>query len=465
MGARISHMNVYALSTLVQAEEVDIENLLRTFEGKKQQFPFIKYKGKDVENIPMRANSMEERYKVDALEIVLLRQEEEQAARKAAEEAAEAEEKAKIDAVREVRSIAVKSASNVVQKKKKVEMVEPREQSAGLMPLLAEIMPSSLPGFNSRLAEEYEAQFTAQLAPELDTQFKRVEDSNALLDPGSALSLTAEIHLVADNDDDDDDDLTGAGLDDDFALVVKPDALSLDGNSVVGSIVSVAGGGTVRSTTSVTSDMRQADSKVKDFYHEVKIEISLEKELPASYLVKIDDLLKLCRASGFHDSDIDLMESMFRLVDARGFEEADIRHVLVPFALCVGSNNGSVASVVRLMFSIFDRAKTDVVEKTQMLKMFNLCNEALLYVGDKPLAPAFIVDLVDSIFTTAGRLDGDVQWTEYVELIAEHPIIEMLIAPQYQGLARDKVFDEETLAEMKHIPVILDYSDKKHGDD
>jgi len=44
-----------------------------------------------------------------------------------------------------------------------------------------------------------------------------------------------------------------------------------------------------------------------------------------------------------------------------------------------------------------------------------------------------------------------------VELVAEHPIVEMLLAPQYQGLARDKVFDEETLQSVD-VQVGVDYS-------
>ena len=250
-----------------------------------------------------------------------------------------------------------------------------------------------------------------------------------------------------------------AEQEDTFSVIGKGDT------SVVGSIVSVAGGGSLQSSTSVTATMTAADKKVSSFYHEVKIGEGSGNDLPSSYLIKLDAMLDLCRRSGFDDSDTDLIEAMFRLVDARGFEEADIRHVLVPFALCVGANNGSIAGVIRLIFSIFDRKCTEVVEKEEMIKIFNLCNEALLYVGDKPLAPVFITDLTDSIYTTAGKIDGGVQWVEYVELISEHPILEMLVAPQYQGLARDKVFDEKTLAEMNDVTVIMDYADKKRDGD
>jgi len=487
MGQRISHMNVYALSTLVQAEEVDIENLLRSFEGKKQQFPPILHKGREVENVPMRANAMEEKYAVDALEVVLERQAAEIAARKAAEEAAAEEEQNKLHSRAGAKGAAGKKRVEIAQDAKGAREMEPRPISS--VPVLNDFMPGSLvlPGFNSKLADEYEAAFEADLVPEQAREFNLShldldgpqygyndrdqaggggqEHAFGLgLEPGSAAPWSRE----GGGGREQDDDLT-EGMDAAEAASFRAeqeDAFSLGGASVgVGSVVSVAGGGSIHSTTSVTREMQNADTKVSSFYHEIKIGEAKGHELPQSYLIKIDALLDLCKKSGFDDSDTDLVEAMFRLVDARGFEEADIRHVLVPFALCVGANRGTVASVIRLIFSIFDRKRSEVVEKEEMIRIFNLCNEGLLYVGDKPLAPVFITDLTDSIYTTAGRLDGGVQWVEYVELIAEHPIIEMLIAPQFQGLARDKVFDEETLAEMNNITVVMDYAEKKRDDD
>ena len=87
----------------------------------------------------------------------------------------------------------------------------------------------------------------------------------------------------------------------------------------------------------------------------------------------------------------------------------------------------------------------------------------MIYVGDRPLDSAYVMDLVDSVYTTAGKIDGHINYTEYIELIAEHPIVEMLLTPQYQGLARDKVFDEETLMGVD-VEVDIDYSQKTFGD-
>ena len=93
------------------------------------------------------------------------------------------------------------------------------------------------------------------------------------------------------------------------------------------------------------------------------------------------------------DTDIEVVEAMFRLVDSRGFDEADLRSVVVPLAICTCKE--SVRECFSLVFSCFDRAREESMEKSQMLKIFNLMNEGVIYVGDRPLDSAYVMDLVD----------------------------------------------------------------------
>ena len=100
MGARISHMNLYALSTLVQADDYDVENILFLFEGKPKKFRHVAHEttGKVYEDVPMRANPTDEelleKYYVEGdLKETWDRQEALKAAKLAAIEAAEQERK------------------------------------------------------------------------------------------------------------------------------------------------------------------------------------------------------------------------------------------------------------------------------------------------------------------------------------------------------------------------------------
>ena len=55
-----------------------------------------------------------------------------------------------------------------------------------------------------------------------------------------------------------------------------------------GSIVSVIGGGSIKSSTSVTSDMRGTDKAVNSFYNDVEIQPPKGYELPDAYTIKIE---------------------------------------------------------------------------------------------------------------------------------------------------------------------------------
>ena len=560
MGARISHMNMYALSTLVIAEESDLENLLRNFEGKKNTYPKVTHNGKEVENVPIRANAQEEQYIVEAMEVVLERQEAEAKAKLDALQAVKDEEDAKIQREREAKFAAkIARAAGKLSKEEAEELKRQEEADIGAAQarrikeeqealarpaaMLHDILPdtglASLDGPKNTFADQYEANIEAGKAPGKDEFFNQVDsmsdakgspletgngdcadakigagfpDGRVLdLEPGSVLGGGASIgnaYVISNGPGSvvslgelgdgvsqlDEGDFMSLGGGDQASVRFEltrtgtgaSQSLSLPGGIAVAelgeniddaisvlaerddqfnieapaSLVSVAGGGSIHSTTSVTSEMVDVNSKVASFYAEMPLSKPKGHELPESYLIPIEKMLSMTRLAGFDESDVDLIEAMFRLVDQRGFEEADIRHVLVPIALAVGCKSASISNTIKLMFSIFDRACTDVVSKTEMLQIFNLINEGILYIGDKPLDANYIVDLTDSIFTESGRIDGHVHWIEYVELIAEHPILEMLIAPQYQGLSRDKVFDEETLLGVD-VCVGVDYTEKK----
>jgi hypothetical protein len=42
-------------------------------------------------------------------------------------------------------------------------------------------------------------------------------------------------------------------------------------------------------------------------------------------------------------------------------------------------------------------------------------------------------------------VDGLLYYPDYVHAITEHPIIEMLLSPQFQGTLRQKVLNEDSL--------------------
>jgi len=52
-------------------------------------------------------------------------------------------------------------------------------------------------------------------------------------------------------------------------------------------------------------------------------------------------------------------------------------------------------------------------------------------------------DLIDSTYTTAGKLDGSIYYVNFIEYMSSHPIIEMLLSPQFQGPVKSKLQELE----------------------
>lgn len=183
--------------------------------------------------------------------------------------------------------------------------------------------------------------------------------------------------------------------------------------------------------------------------------LSDRSRFPANYNISREGLQELLELQNMNESDRVLLNQMFSLVDCRGCGETDLRELLLPFCLVVAKT--SIRQFLTMLFRTFDRAENYAVERTQLVRIFTLVNEALFYFGDRPLEHKYVRDVVDSIFTVDGKIDGYINWRDYMSLIESHPIIEMLFSPQYQGLARDKCFDQFTLADMK-VSAAFDYS-------
>ena len=81
----------------------------------------------------------------------------------------------------------------------------------------------------------------------------------------------------------------------------------------------------------------------------------------------------------------------------------------------------------------------DSCSKKEILWLMKLLNNTCYFFGDKRLIDSQVSDLVDSIFTLAGKLDGDLSSEETYDLLMTHPILEMFISMQFQGTDRTVV--------------------------
>lgn len=163
---------------------------------------------------------------------------------------------------------------------------------------------------------------------------------------------------------------------------------------------------------------------------EVKVEINYSINHASFSKLMKDDQLNL------HPSDVDIFHTLFTLLDKRGYLIVDLRDLLITFSVVVSD---SIQSLLNLVFTITDRTQSGIIDKDYLIKIINLLNDTLIYFGDKNLPCSQVLDLVDSVFTSAGRVDGEIYYPDYIDRIVQHPLVELITSPQFQGFLRDKV--------------------------
>ena len=175
---------------------------------------------------------------------------------------------------------------------------------------------------------------------------------------------------------------------------------------------------------------------------------TFEKEIteghidPSIYIVTPVQLHELLTDLNYHPADVETMCNIYCLADRRGFEDSDIRTVLISFSVLLAT---SCRDYIEIAFRLFDRGPSYLVNKKDLLDIVVLANDTLMYFGDRNLQHQQVVDFVDSIFTSAGKIEGDIYYPDYFDVMTNHPILEMMLSPQFQGRLRDKLFDEEAL--------------------
>lgn len=87
---------------------------------------------------------------------------------------------------------------------------------------------------------------------------------------------------------------------------------------------------------------------------------------------------------------------------------------------------------LRLAFEIYSNGRSQC-SKSDCLWLLRLLNSTCFFCGDKNLIDLQLNDLVDSIYTMSGKIDGSIAFDEMYSLLLSHPLLEMFISLQFQG--------------------------------
>lgn len=172
----------------------------------------------------------------------------------------------------------------------------------------------------------------------------------------------------------------------------------------------------------------------------------LEKLKKLDYHVSYEEFSQLLDLKdddlSMHPSDANILKSLFILIDRKVSNRLDLRIVLVAASILIGK---SVNDIFFMIFSIVDRAEQHTIDKDMFRQVISVISDTLIYFGDCGLETESIINYVDSVYTSAGLIDGNISYPEYMGAIVEHPIIEILLSKQYQFRAKEKLLSKDEL--------------------
>lgn len=153
------------------------------------------------------------------------------------------------------------------------------------------------------------------------------------------------------------------------------------------------------------------------------------------YILSLQELLQLLGHTNLHKSDKEILQNLYFIADVNGFQKLCIKELLTSFCVLY---KGSLQSRISMAYLLYDREKKGLVNREQLLKVLYLLNKGCTYFGDRPLSESQLNDIVDSLYTGAGLIDGSISYMDFIDTMMKHPLLEMFLSPQFQGLASSK---------------------------
>lgn len=159
----------------------------------------------------------------------------------------------------------------------------------------------------------------------------------------------------------------------------------------------------------------------------------MDGEIEETHFVRIMNELEI------YPSDQETFVDILRILDVRNRSVAKIRELLVSITPLVSA---SISEMFNLAFKLYDRTERLLIDKTDVIMTVKLINQTIFYVGDKVLATELVYDFVNSVYTSAGKIDGDIYYPDYIEYMALHPVVQLFISIQFQGSITSKLLTE-----------------------
>jgi Ca2+-binding EF-hand superfamily protein len=150
----------------------------------------------------------------------------------------------------------------------------------------------------------------------------------------------------------------------------------------------------------------------------------VENSGEANVVSRTDFDAALKSLDGVENSDIELLDRLFILLDEAGDCKIDYKDFLVGASILV---SGTVSEKILFAFTVFDEHNTGVVTSGDMKKIFTALNSVASFFGDPVMTSAQIKELVIDTFKLGASSSEPLRYAEFVGNIASHGVVSQFI--------------------------------------
>ena len=171
-----------------------------------------------------------------------------------------------------------------------------------------------------------------------------------------------------------------------------------------------------------------------------EVDLDIPYAAPHDYIARVDFMIQMDELKTvfkeFQKEDISLFRDLFLRMDEMGKEEMSFKDLMILIAVLLAPD---LTSAIETAFRIWDFERKELLEQKEFMRVLRNLNMLLENFGDKKLQESQMQDLVNSVYTINGKIDGVICYTDFLTVIVEHPIIQISLCVQFQGTGREKL--------------------------
>jgi Ca2+-binding EF-hand superfamily protein len=132
---------------------------------------------------------------------------------------------------------------------------------------------------------------------------------------------------------------------------------------------------------------------------------------------------------GINQNDADIFDRLFTMYDKTGDDQIVFKDFVMGICPLI---SGTHTEKIEFAFQLYDTDETSLLRANDMINILSQMNRVSSYFGDPVMTEdqvaSVILDVVDLAGLSADGLSASLNYSEYVKVIADHPLVQTFIS-------------------------------------